>query len=53
MNKTYKPGDSAEKDVTLYVKDSKGKTLSQIQVPKGHRVPPTRIKGAAGYSTSK
>jgi hypothetical protein len=52
-NTNYKPGDQAEKDLTLYVKDAQGNTLSEIKVPAGHRVPPTRIKDAESYSTQK
>lgn len=52
-NQTYKPGDNADSDLTLYVKDANGKTLSEIKVPAGHRVPPTRIKEAESYSTKK
>lgn len=50
---SYKPGQEAQSDLTLYVKDSKGKTLSEINVPAGNRVPPTRIKEAESYSTKK
>lgn len=53
MAKTYKPGQDADSDLTLYVKDADGNTLSEIKVPAGHRVPPTRIKGAESYSTQK
>ncbi len=52
-SKTYKPGEEVQNDVTLYVKDSEGNTLSEIKVPAGHRVPPTRIKDAESYSTKK
>jgi hypothetical protein len=52
-NQTYKPGEEVDKDITLYVKDADGNTLSEIQVPAGHRVPPTRIKEAESYSTKK
>lgn len=50
---TYKPGEEVDSDVTLYVKDADGNTLSEIKVPAGHRVPPTRIKDAESYSTQK
>ncbi len=50
-NQNYKPGDNVEKDVKLYVKDSNGNTLGEINVPAGNRVPPTRIEGAEYYST--
>ncbi|HOK82278.1 MAG: hypothetical protein GX095_00585 [Clostridiales bacterium] len=52
-NKTYKPGEQADKDLTLYVKDANGNTLSEINVPAGHRIPPTRIEEANSYSTKK
>lgn len=52
-NRTYKPGEEVDSDTTLYVKDAAGKTLSEIKVPAGHRVPPTRIKDAESYSTKK
>lgn len=52
-NKTIKPGTQVENDTKLYVKDAKGKTLSEINVPAGHRVPPTRIEEAESYSTKK
>ncbi|HHT83863.1 MAG: hypothetical protein ACOYEC_06465 [Christensenellales bacterium] len=52
-NKNYQPGDNVEKDVKLYVKDSKGNTLGEINVPAGNRVPPTRIEGADHYSTQE
>ena len=46
---SYKPGQEATEDLTLLVKDAKGKTLSEIHVPVGNRIPPTRIKGAESY----
>jgi len=49
----FKPGDQVDKDMVLYVKDEDGNTLSDIKVPAGHRVPPTRVKGAKYYSTKK
>lgn len=49
----YKPGEEAESDLTLYVKDADGNTLSEINVPKGHRIPPTREKSAEYYTTKK
>jgi hypothetical protein len=52
-NKTYKPGQEAESNLTLLVKDNKGKVLSEINVPAGSRIPPTRIKGANSYSVKK
>lgn len=52
-NKTLKPGNQVDSDTKLYVKDAKGKTLSEINVPAGHRVPPTRIEEAESYSTKK
>lgn len=52
-NQKFKPGDNVDSDVTLYVKDSSGNTLGQINVPAGNRVPPTRIEGAQYYSTKK
>ena len=53
MSNQYKPGEEVENDVTLYVKDSDGNTISEIKVPAGHRVPPTRNKDADSYSTNK
>jgi len=53
MSKTFKPGQEAERDLTLLVKDEKGKTLSEISVPAGNRIPPTRIKGANSYTEKK
>lgn len=50
---TYRPGNQAETDLTLYVKDANGNTLSEIKVPAGHRIPPTRIEEAESYSTKK
>ena len=52
-NQTFRPGEEVNQDVTLYVKDAHGNTLGEIRVPAGHRVPPTRIKDAESYSTSK
>ena len=52
-NQTYKPGNQANQDLTLYVKDAQGNTLSEIKVPAGHRIPPTRIEEAESYSTKK
>ncbi len=49
-NQSYRPGDEAESDLTLYVKDSDGNTLGEIKVPAGHRIPPTRIVNADSYS---
>ena len=51
--KKYKPGEEAEQDLTLYVKDADGNTLSEINVPKGHRIPPTREKEAEYYTTNQ
>ena len=53
MAKNYKPGQEVENDVKLYVKDANGNTLSEINVPAGNRVPPTRIKESDSYSTNK
>lgn len=50
---TYRPGNQADHDLTLYVKDADGNTLSEIKVPAGHRIPPTRIEEAESYSTKK
>jgi len=50
---TIKPGTEAKKDMKLYVKDSRGNTVGEINVPAGHRVPPTRIPHSAGYSLKK
>jgi|GEM_PF-1861610 len=47
--KNWKPGEEADKDLELYVTDSKGNHLGEISVPKGNRIPPTRIKDANGY----
>jgi len=52
-NQSYKPGEEVQSDVTLYVKDADGNTLSEIKVPAGHRIPPTRIKDAESYSTKE
>ncbi|MCL2797781.1 MAG: hypothetical protein FWD58_06980 [Firmicutes bacterium] len=49
--KSAKPGQEAGEDIVLYVKDSKGKTMGEIKVPAGHRVPPTAKAGAASYQT--
>jgi len=49
--KSVKPGQEAGEDIVLYVKDSKGKTMGEIKVPAGSRVPPTRTKGAESYQT--
>ncbi len=49
----FKPGDNVENDVKLYVKNSNGDTLGEINVPAGNRVPPTRIEGAEYYSTEE
>jgi len=49
MPTKLKPGQEAGEDIVLYVKDSKGKTMGEIKVPAGHRVPPTRTKGAESY----
>ena len=48
-----KPGTEAAKSMKLYVKDAAGNTLGEINVPSGHRVPPTRIEGAESYSKKK
>jgi hypothetical protein len=50
---SFKPGQEADTDLTLLVKNASGKTLSEISVPAGHRIPPTRIKGATSYSKKK
>ena len=52
-NQNYKPGDQVDKDVKLYVKDANGNVISEINVPAGHKVPPTGIKNAESYSTKK
>lgn len=49
MSKTYKPGEEADKDLKLAVKDADGNTLSEIEVKKGNRIPPTRVEGAESY----
>jgi hypothetical protein len=48
-----KPGTEAKQDMKLYVKDSHGKTIGEVNVPAGHRVPPTRLENAEGYSRKK
>lgn len=48
-NQTIKPGTEANSDMKLNVKDSKGKTVGEIKVPAGSRVPPTRTSGAETY----
>jgi len=45
----WKPGEEADHDLDLYVIDSQGNHLDEISVPKGNRVPPTRVSGAEGY----
>jgi len=50
---TYKPGQQTDKDLVLYVKDRQGKSVGEIKVPAGHRIPPTKIKNAESYSTKK
>lgn len=52
-NQSFKPGEQSQQDLTLYVKDANGNNLGEIKVPAGHRVPPTRIEEAEGYSTQK
>lgn len=47
--KRWKPGEEATKNLELYVVDDKGNHLGEISVPKGNRVPPTRIENAQGY----
>lgn len=47
--KQWKPGESADKDLELYVIDADGNQLGEISVPEGHRVPPTQLDGAEGY----
>ncbi len=49
----YGIGDKADKDLKLFVKDSNGNTIGEIDVPKGNVIPPTRIEGAQYYSTQK
>jgi hypothetical protein len=48
-DKTVKPGTVAKKDMKLQVKDASDKTLGEINVKSGNRVPPTRISGAETY----
>lgn len=45
----WKPGEEADKDLELYVVDSKGNQLGEISVTKGNRIPPTRIENAEAY----
>jgi len=45
----WRPGEDAETDLELYVIDGDGNHLGEISVPKGNRVPPTRIENAEGY----
>lgn len=44
-NQTVKPGTVAGSDMKLKVKDSSNKTVGEIKVPAGNRVPPTRTSG--------
>lgn len=48
-DQTYKPGEDADKDLKLYVTDSNGNNLGEINVPSGSRVPPTRFPDAEQY----
>ena len=48
-----RPGTEAKQDMKLYVKDRNGKTIGEVNVPAGHRVPPTRLENAEGYSRKK
>ena len=48
-SRQWKPGEEADRDLHLYVIDSQGDHLGEINVTKGNRVPPTRIEGAEGY----
>jgi hypothetical protein len=50
---TIKPGEQANKNMKLYVKDEYGNTIGELQVPSGNRVPPTRMENADYYSTKK
>ena len=47
--KSWRPGEEADYDLELYVVDGKGNHLGEISVPKGNRIPPTRIEDAEGY----
>jgi hypothetical protein len=51
--KEVRPGDQFDTDMTIYVKDKNGKTINEIQVPAGHRVPPTNLEDAKYYSTQE
>lgn len=53
QEKKFKPGDNVQQNEKLYVKDSNGNNLGEINVPAGNRVPPTRIEGAQYYSNQK
>ena len=50
---TYRPGQEADQDLVLFVKDAEGNSIGEIKVPAGHRIPPTRIEEAESYSTKK
>lgn len=52
-NQTVKPGTIAKDNLTLNVKDAKGKNVGEINVPAGNRVPPSRKSGAESYSKKK
>ena len=45
----WKPGETSDTDLELYVIDSQGNHLGEISVAAGNRVPPTRVPNAEGY----
>lgn len=45
----YKPGEVAQEDLDLNVVSSEGEKLSQINVQKGQKIPPTREENAEKY----
>ena len=45
----YKPGEIAQENLTLNVVDEQGEKVSEINVPKGNTIPPTREENAEKY----
>lgn len=45
----YKPGEVAQENLTLNVVDAQGEKVSEINVPKGQRIPPSREENAEKY----
>lgn len=48
-DQTVKPGSVAKNDIKLKVKNASNKTVGEINVPAGNKVPPTRTSGAESY----